>query len=223
MAITINLFDIYRSVNIGIFLKSNDAFCLTPQGIPSSKVEKIEKMLNTKSLSVSIAGSRLIGPLAALNNRGIILSRLAEEEEVSLLRSLTGLNVERLTSRFTSVGNLICANDQGAVVSDVFGDESVKMIERVLEVPVRRIRIASYIQIGAMIATTNAGALVHPAASEDDASKIREALGFEPEPATVNGGVPFVSSGFVGNSKSILLGARTRGSELVIINRAFDG
>ena len=221
MAIPIHLFDVYRSANIGIFIKSNDNYSLVPHGLTSTKLEKIESYLQNRPLQVSIGGSRLIGPLAAMNNKGIVLSRLADDDEISLLRRETGLNVDRLNSRFTSVGNLITTNDRGAIISDVFGEESTKTIERVLSVPAKRMRISGYVQIGAMISATNSGALVHPAASEEEITTIGETFGLEPEPATINGGVPFISSGFVGNSKSIMLGSQTRGAELVIVGRAF--
>ena len=222
MAVPIHLFDIYRSANIGIFLKANDSVCLVPRGVSSTKEAKIENLLRSKPIQISVGGSRLLGPLVAMNNSGIVLSRLAEDSEVSKLRDETGLEVLRLNSRFTSVGNLISANDRGAVISDVFGEESSKAIGETLKVPVRRMKIASFVQVGAMISATNRGAVIHPAASEEEISRIRGVLGFEPEPATVNGGVPFVSSGFVGNTSAILLGAQTRGAELVIVSKAFS-
>jgi translation initiation factor 6 len=217
----IHLFDIYRSANIGIFLKANDKFSLVPYGLANTKAEKLSELLGTSSVSASIAGSRLLGPLAAMNNRGIVVSRLADDEEIRHLRSATGLNVMKLESRFTSVGNLVAANDHGAIISDVFSEESAKDVERILEVPVRRMRIGTFVQVGAMISPTNSGAIVHPIATEEEINAIGKTLGFDPEPATVNGGVPFVSSGFVANAKSILVGALTRGSELVILGRAF--
>jgi translation initiation factor 6 len=219
----VHFFDVYRSVNIGIFLKANDEHCLVPRGLAATKASKIEELLKCRIVQTSIASSRLLGPLSAMNNKGIVLSRLAEEEEIENLRSATGLKVAKLESRFTSVGNLISANDRGAVISDVFGEESARDVERTLEVPVKRMRIGNFVQVGAMISATNSGALVHPAATEQDLADIASVLGFEPEPGTVNGGVPFVSSGFVGNSKSILVGGLTRGSELVILGRAFSG
>jgi translation initiation factor 6 len=217
----IHLFDIYRSANIGIFLRANEKFCLVPSGVPSTKLDKIEGLLRTKAIPSSIAGSRLLGPLSAANSKGIILSRLSDDEEVKSLSEFSGLNVMRLESRFTSVGNLIAANDHGAIISDVFSDESAKEVERALEVPTRKMRIGSFIQVGAMIAATNTGALVHPIASETELKVIGETLGFDPEPATINGGVPFVSSGVVANTSGVLVGTLTRGSELVILSRAF--
>jgi translation initiation factor 6 len=217
----IHLFDIYRSANIGIFLRASEKFCLVPHGLPKTKSDKIIEMLGVKAIPASIAGSRLLGPLSAANGKGIILSRLSDDEEVKNLLESTGQNVLRLESRFTSVGNLIAANDHGAVISDVFSDESAKEVEMTLEVPVKKMRIGSFIQVGAMISATNSGALVHPAASESEINVIGQTLGFDPEPSTVNGGVPFVSSGIAGNSTGVLVGTLTRGSELVILSRAF--
>lgn len=217
----IHLFDIYRSANIGIFLRASEKFCLVPYGLPKTKSDKISEMLGVNTIPASIAGSRLIGPLSVANSSGIVLSRLSDEEEIKNLILATGQNVVKLESRFTSLGNLISANDHGAVISDVFSDESAKDVERALEVPVKKMRIGSFIQVGAMIYATNSGALVHPAATESEINAIGEILGFDPEPATINGGVPFVSSGIVGNASGVLVGTLTRGSELVILSRAF--
>ena len=218
----IHLFEIYRSANIGIFLKANEKFCLVPHGLATTKRDKISELLHAQTIPSSVAGSRLLGPLTAMNSHGIIISRLSDEEEVRQLGASTGLNVLKLESRFTSVGNLISTNDHGAIISDVFSDESAREVERALEVPVKRMRIGSFIQVGAMIAATSSGILVHPIATESEINSIREIMGFEPEPATINGGVPFVSSGLVGNSAVVLVGAQTRGSELIILGRAFS-
>ena len=156
-----------------------------------------------------------------MNGKGIIVSRLAEDEEIETLKRITGLKVERLTSRFTSAGNLIAANDTGAIVADIIGDEGVQTVKATLGVPVTRMRIADHVQIGAMMGVTNRGAIVHPSASESELEVVRKSLRVEPEPATVNGGVPFVGSAFVGNTNGVLLGNITRGGELVIISRAF--
>ncbi|MHB1908073.1 MAG: translation initiation factor IF-6 [Nitrososphaerales archaeon] len=222
MSTAIHLFDIYRSPNIGIFLKANDKFTLVPRGLATSKIEKLSELLQNDPVQISIAGSRLIGPLVAMNNHGILVSRLAEDEEIETLGKLTQMRVEKLDSRFTSVGNLVSANDNGAIASDIFNDDSIKTIQRVLDVPVKKMRISTYVQLGAMVSATNNGSLVHPIANEQELESIRDTLRIDPEPATVNGGIPFVSSGFVGNTNSVLLGNVTRGGELVIIGRAFE-
>jgi len=82
--------------------------------------------------------------------------------------------------------------------------------------------IASYNQVGALIACTDKGAVIHPDVSDEDISRIGSALGVNVEPATVNGGVPFVSSGIVMNNKAIVVGSSTTGPELVMLSRAFQ-
>ncbi len=109
MPAEIHLFDIYRSANIGIFLKTNDKHCLVPKGLADTKSERISTLLKVQVLQASVAGSRLLGPLVAMNNKGIIVSRLSDDEEIRYLRESTGLNVQKLESRFTSVGNLIAS------------------------------------------------------------------------------------------------------------------
>ena len=131
----IHLFDIYRSANIGIFLKANEKFCLVPHGLAVTKRDKISEFLHIETVPSSVAGSRLLGPLTAMNSHGMIVSRLSDDEEARQLGASTGLNVLKLESRFTSVGNLISANDHGAVISDVFSDESTKEVERVSRSP----------------------------------------------------------------------------------------
>lgn len=222
MPAEIHLFDIYRSPNIGIFLKTNDTHCLVPRGLALTKSKKISELLHSEVVQISVAGSRLIGPLVVMNNKGILLSRLAEDEEVEALRKCTGLHVEKLNSRFTSVGNLIVANDNGAIACDIFSEESLKTIQRVLDVPVKSMRISNYTQIGAMAFATNEGAIVHPVASDEEIERMGHYLKVHPEPATINGGVPFVGSGCVGNTRGILLGNLSRGGELVIVGRAFS-
>ena len=137
------------------------------------------------------------------------------------MRRSTGLNVERLSSRFTAVGNLVIANDMGALVSPIFKGEVDKQVQDVLGVPVISCTVAGYYQIGSMIVATDTGAAVHPKASEEEVAIIAETLKVETEPVTVNGGMPFLSSGLLANSKSVIAGSMTSGPELIMISRAF--
>jgi translation initiation factor 6 len=217
----LHLFDIYRSANIGIFARTNDEFVVLPTGLAPTKTRKISSMLSVSPIKTSIVGSRLLGPLMAMNNLGAVVSRLAENEEIAYFEKETGLCVVRLSSRFTSVGNMVAANDKGAVVSESLSDESIAEIRSGLRVPVERMSVASFQQVGAMIATTNQGAIVHPRATEREIEAITKVLDVEVEAGTVNGGVPYVSSGLLANEKHILAGTLTTGPELVILGRVF--
>src|SRR5437870_13198853 len=114
----LHLVDIYRSPNIGIFLKTNDKLLLAPRGLAPSKGEKLKEALGVSVCYTSIAGSRLWGPLAAMNNNGILVSRLTEDVEMrEIAAATTRMAIGRFNSKCTSVGNLVASNDSFALVS----------------------------------------------------------------------------------------------------------
>lgn len=216
----IHKYNVYRSPNVGLFVRANDNTLLIPFGFADTKTKKLKEYLNVKKIMhVSIAGTRLIGPMSVMNNNGMLLPSTASDEEIQILKQ-TGLNVERLESKFTAIGNLILANDKGAIVSSLFNDEVHQNIRDVLGVPIQAMSIGGYVQVGSMVVTTNAGAIVHPNANDREIKSIAEILQVEAEPATINGGSPFLSSGIIANFKSAIVGSLTTGPELIMITRA---
>jgi translation initiation factor 6 len=214
-------YTVYKSPNIGIFVKANDRVTIVPHGFADTKSDKLAEYLQAELVHASVAGTRLLGPMAAMNNNGMLLPSIAEEEEVQALRQLTHLNVERLKSKYTAVGNLVAANDKGAVISSALRDVE-HQVRDVLGVPPHEMDVGGFIQTGSMIVATNAGAGVHPKATEDEIKIISEALGVPAEPLTVNGGVPFLSSGIVANTRNLVAGSLTSGPELIMLSRIFQ-
>ena len=215
-------YDVYRSPNIGLFVKSNNSILSVPFGFAETKAKKLRDYLDVdKMFYASVSGTRLIGPLTVMNNNGIILPSTASEEELQLFKQESKLNVDRLNSKFTAVGNLISANDNGALVSSLIKAEIHQQIRDILGVQVDTLSIAGFVQTGAMVVATNLGAAVHPNASEEEVRMISEILKVGVEPATINGGIPYLSSGIVANSNSVVVGSLTTGPEFIMLSRAF--
>ena len=216
----IHKYDVYRSPNVGLFTRTNDKTLLLPFGFAETKTKRLKEYLDVEEIIyVSIAGTRLMGPMTVMNNNGILLPSTVSDEEIQIVKQ-TGLNVERLKSKFTAIGNLISANDKGAIVSNLFSEEVDEDIKDTLGVPIQRMSIAGYVQVGSMVVATNAGAIVHPNANDAEISRISETLQIEAEPATVNGGSPFLASGIIANFSSVIVGGLTTGPELIMISRA---
>lgn len=218
----LHLLDLYRSPNIGIFLRANDKAVLVPKGIASSKAEKLAADLEVVACYTSVGGTRLIGPLIAMNNKGIIASRMIEDYEMDEISSKTGLKVTRLESRFTAVGNLVSANDHGAIVSPVLEHHAVEQVKATLGIEALTMTIGDYAQVGAMVVATNRGAAVSPKAGEQEAEEIARILKVEVSASSVNGGIPYPASGVVANSKNAVAGYVTTGPELVFLTRALN-
>jgi len=216
----LHLIDIYRSPNIGIFMRANDRFLLVPKGLAQTKVDKLCQSLGVAAVPTSIAESRLLGALATMNSNGILVSRLAEEVEVSEIRAATGMSVARLDSKMTAVGNLVVANDRCALVSPILDARAVAQVKDVMGTEVLRTAIGEYYQVGSLVVATNTGAAVYPGLDEKEVGRLSTALGVDAYPTSVNSGVPYVASGLIANSKNAVAGSQTTGPELVFITRA---
>ncbi len=190
-------------------------------GFAQTKAEKLGKYLEAKPLFTSVANTRLMGALMVMNNRGILLPTTAYADEYDFLKKETGLEVGVLDSKYTALGNVICANDKGAVVSPWLSKSDVETIEQVLGVEVAQKRISGMNQVGAVLVTNNSGAVIHPEANEEDMKMFANLLGVKIEHATINNGVPYVKSGILANNKAVVVGTLTTGPEIMMLTRAF--
>ena len=214
-------YDVYSGPNIGIFTSVNDKFVFLPNGFAQTKAENLARYLQTEYIMTPIANTRLIGVLMVLNNHGILLPRTSSPQEIAYLQKSTGLNVKILDTKHNALGNLICVNDKGGIVSPLIEKEFIKEIEDVLDIEVIQKRIAGFNQVGAVMEASNLGGVIHPETDEEDIKNFSNVLGVNIEPATINGGMPFVSSGILANSNAVVVGNLTNGPEIMMLTRAF--
>ena len=214
-------YGIYRGPNIGIFTSVNDKFVFVPNGFAKTKAENLARYLQTEYLFTPVANTRLLGILMILNNHGILLPRTSSSEEISNLQKSTDLNVKILDTKNNALGNLICANDKGGIVSPIIEKECVKQIEDVLDIEVMQKKVAGFHQVGAVMKANNTGGVIHPETEEEDIGKFSNILGVNIEPATINGGTPFISSGMLVNNNAVVVGNLTNGPEIMMLTQAF--
>jgi translation initiation factor 6 len=214
-------FDVYRGPNLGVYISVNDNTILVPMGYAKSKAEKLEKYLDAEVLFTSIANTRLIGILSIMNNKGILLPKTAYQDEYDFLKKETDLEVGVLDSKFTALGNVICANDKGAVVSPWLSKNDCQTISDVMGVEVIQKRIAGFNQTGVVLVANNSGAAIHPEANEEDMKTFSNLLGVKIEQSSINNGTPYVSSGILANNHALVVGSLTSGPEIMMLTRAF--
>ena len=214
-------YDVYRGPNLGVYLTVNDDILLLPMGFAESKAEKLAKYLDVEFYYTSVANTRLIGALSVMNNKGMLLPKTAYENEYEFLKKETNLEVGVLDSKFTALGNVICANDKGAVVSPWLSDNDCQTIRDVLGVEIIQKKIAGFNQTGSVMVANNSGAAIHPEADEEDMKTFANLLGVKIEQSSINNGIPFVSSGILANNHCIVVGSLTTGPEIMMLTRAF--
>ena len=214
-------YDVYSGPNIGLYTKVNNQFVFVPNGFAKTKAENLANYLQTDYLTISIANTRLLGILTVLNNHGMLLPNTCSQGEIEHLKKHTDLNIKLLDVKYNALGNLICVNDKGGIVSPTIDKKYVKEIEDVLDIEVIQKKIAGFYQVGAVMSATSNGGIIHPLTNEDDVSTFSNILGVKIEPATINGGIPFVSSGILANDNAIVVGTLTNGHEIMMLTSAF--
>lgn len=211
--------DVLGSPNIGLYCFCTENLAVVPLGITAKKMSKFSQALGAEIFSTNIGGCRLLGALITGNSNGILLPQLVEEYEVQAIRSHLDVNVQVIRERRNALGNMILANDSGAVADVRLSRATLEAISDVLGVEVVTGEILGLPCIGAFAATTNRGVLAHPSIRMDEKRKIQEVLKVPVETGTINGGVPYVKMGVMANSKGAVVGSITTGPEMMAITR----
>ena len=214
-------YDVYRGPNLGVYTMVNDNTVLVPMGFAESKAKKLAQYLDVDYHYTSIANTRLIGALAVMNNKGILLPKTAFANEYEYLKKETDLEIGVLDSKYTALGNLICTNDKGAVVSPWLAEKDCQTIKDILGVEIIQKRIAGHNQVGSVMVANNSGAAIHPEADEEDMKQFENVLGVKVEHSSINNGIPYVSSGILANNNTIVVGSLTTGPEIMMLTRSF--
>lgn len=214
-------YDVYRGPNLGVYVTVNDSIGLVPMGFAKTKSDKLAEYLNIEIHNTAIANTRLIGALSVMNNKGILLPTTAYQNEYDYLKKETDLQVGVLDTKFNALGNVICANDKGAIVSPWLSKQDCQTISDVLGVEVIQKRIAGFNQTGVVLIANATGAAIHPEADEEDMKVIANVLGVKIEQCSINNGIPYVSSGILANNHCIVVGSLTTGPEIMMLTRAF--
>lgn len=220
----INLLDVMGSPNIGIYCLATDHYIIVPPKLPRSKIERLESYLKVRAISTTVGDTRLIGVMAVANSNGIVLPVNASDEELRAVRSAAEGSVERVLSRRNAFGNMVLANDMGAVVDPRLARDRrvVRGIEDVLGVEAVSSEVAGLPNVGSLAVATNRWVLAHPMLREDEKELLEKALKVPVDVGTVNCGVPFVKCGLVSNRFGAVVGPLTTGPELILISHLFE-
>ncbi len=216
------LFDVFGTASIGVYSLVNDKIAIIPPQVPETKREKIGEWLKVKVVTTTVGKSVIIGALACSNSNGVVLPSFAQEEEIEAIKSAADLNVTVMDTKKTAYGNIILANDNGAVADPRLKRRVLSKIEETLGVEVVSNEIAGLPYVGSLATATNKGVLAHPLLKEEERKVLKDALKVHVDVGTINCGIPYVATGLLGNSNGAVAGLLTTGPEMFIIGQALD-
>jgi len=220
--LAVYLSSIVGSASIGVYSIANDQFVVIPKMVPLKKAERTAEWLKVKLVHTSISGSVLAGALAFANSNGILLPNSVREEELAIIKSSFEGKITVMETKKTAYGNLVLANDKGAVVDPRFKEPEIKQIAETLGVEAVRGEIAGLRYVGSLAVATNKGVLAHPLLKDEERKILESVLKVPVDVGTINCGIPYVGTGLIGNTHAAVAGSMTTGPEMFIIGNALD-
>ena len=216
------LSSIVGSASIGVYSLATEKIVVVPNVVPHKKAARVAEWLAVKLVHTSIAGSMLAGAFICANSNGLLLPLSVREEELVAIKASFEGNVTVMETKKTAYGNLVLANDFGAVVDPRLKDSTVKKVGDTLGVEVIRAEIAGLPYVGSLAVATNKGVLAHPLLKDPEREVLESVFKVPVDVGTVNCGIPYVGTGLIANSCAAVAGSMTTGPEMFIIGNAMD-
>jgi len=205
--------------NIGVFARVVGNGAIIPPESPEEFRHAVKESLQVEVIETTIQGSTIIGSLVAGNSRGIVVSGLASEEEISLLEKHR--KVFLLSDTMNAAGNVIMANDTFAAVHPDMPESVAKAIGEFLEVEVITLVLGGVKTVGMAGVASNKGVIVHPRATAAQIKKIEDIAKVPVGTGSINMGSGLIGTGLMANDTGYLAGNATSGFELGRIEDVF--
>jgi translation initiation factor 6 len=220
--LTVYLSSIVGSASIGVYSLATENIVVIPRMVPKEKAQEFADWLKVKLIYTSIGGSVLGGALVCANSNGMLLPNYIREEELTQIKTAFEGNITIMETKKTAYGNLVLANDKGAVVDPRFKQNEIKKISDALGVEVVPTEIAGLPYVGSLATATNKGLLAHPLLKDEERKILENVFKVPVDLGTVNCGIPYVGTGLLANSHAAVAGSMTTGPEMFIIGSALD-
>ena len=214
------LASLFGSASIGVYSLATEKMLIIPKFVAVKKAERMGSWLKVRLIHTTIGGSILVGALACANSNGILLPHFVREEEVEAIKSTFDGNITIMETRKTAYGNMVLANDYGAVVDPRLKASEIKKISDTLGVEAVPGEIAQLPYVGSLAVATNKGVLAHPLLRDSERRVLEDVLKVPVDVCTVNCGIPYVGTGLICNSHAAVAGSLTTGPEMFIIGHA---
>lgn len=216
----IYLANLFGSASIGVYSQATEEILIVPTYITLKKAERMSNWLKVKLIHTTIGGSILVGSLIRANSNGILLPHFVKDEEVEAIKAVFDGNITIMETKRTAYGNMVLANDYGAIVDPRLKPSDIEKISDTLGVEAVPGEIAKLPYVGSLALATNKGVLAHPMLTDSERKLIEDVLKVPVEVTTVNCGIPYVGTGLIGNTRAAIAGSLTTGPEMFIIEHA---
>jgi translation initiation factor 6 len=211
--------DFEGDVNVGAFGSITDKFVFTSPNMSEKSMNTIERTFNLPLIQATVATTDIVGIMSVSNSNGILVPYTTTDDELEIIKRSSDVKVDWIESKMTALGNIILANDNGAICHPEFDANARRKITDVLDVEVVQGTIAKLPIVGASTLATSKGAIIHPMATDDEISQVAQMLKVDVEVGTINRGSPYTRLGVLANMDGMIAGSDTTGVELAHVSQ----
>jgi len=197
---------------VGVYCLASEQIAILPDVVETRITKDVERTLEVRVVRTNIAGATIVGSLAAMNSRGIVVTNFVEKHELARLPKQ--LRVGKMEEKINAAGNNILANDRAALVHPQASRETLRMIQDVMGVEAVRGKVAGIDTVGSACIATSKGVICHPKTTQDELKWISDFFKVPASAATLNYGTPYLGACAVANSKGAYIGSRSTPIEL---------
>ncbi len=205
--------------NIGVFTRVAGDIAVIPPEATDEFRDALRAALSVELVETTIQGSSIIGSLVAGNSRGLVVSGLATDTELAVLKKHR--KVMLLSETMNAAGNVIMANDTFAAVHPDLPVDIAAAIGEFLEVEVIHLALGGVRTVGMAGAATNKGVIVHPNATAQQIAQIELVAKVPVGTGTINMGSGLIGTGLLVNDTGYIAGNATSGFELGRVEDVF--
>jgi len=155
--------------------------------------------------------------MTVANSNGIVVPSIIRDHEPKAIQESFQTRVSVAQERWTALGNVVLANDYGAIIHPGAPGSLAKIVAETLDVEIVSSSIAGLPYVGSLAVGTNKGVLACRSITDREREVIEGTLKVPVEPGTINGGVPYLRSGLLATTKGAVTGNLTNGPELMAI------
>jgi len=198
---------------VGVYARATDDVLLVDPSVDDDLTTTLAAELGVEPVATTVGGSGTVGSLAVANDAGIVVSDQATDEELARIDDAIDGEVAPIPGTLNAAGNVVLANDTGAIVHPELSAAAVDVIEETLAVPVERGQLADVQTVGTAAVATSEGVICHPQSTEEQLVAVEERLDVYADLGTVNYGAPLVGSGLLANDTDYVAGEETTGPD----------
>lgn len=202
-----------KSSFVGVYCAVFKDKAIASAVVPLGFTRRLEGLLGVDVTVTTIGSVSSVGTMVAMNSRGIVVPKTISDDELTRLEKRSKVLV--VDDKPSALGNLIVANDQGCIVSDLISEEAASLVADFLGVSCLRMSVGRYRTIGSLFAVSNEAGVASPIVDDKTLDRASSALQVKMVPTTVNDGEKLVKLGVLINDRAIVVGKRTNGVELM--------